>query len=161
MGLILWTRNFLQGQGFTVNDNVVHQDNQSAILLERNGRGSSGRRTHHIDIRYFFIADRIKDKQLRVAYCPTTEMLADFFTKPLQGALFRKMRAQIMNIDVNMPLPMTTRGPQECVETPSWARVVSKGLVRVSSDHKAKPVANQMILKISDKDMKKTNRQSS
>jgi hypothetical protein len=53
MGQILWTRNFLQAQGYKVNDTVVHQDNQSAILLEKNGRASSSKRTHHLDIRYF------------------------------------------------------------------------------------------------------------
>jgi hypothetical protein len=34
-----------------------------------------------------------------VAYCSTEEMVADFFTKPLQGVLFRKFRDQIMNVD--------------------------------------------------------------
>ena len=39
MALILWTsRHFLEGQGFTVTDNVVFQDNESAMLLENNGR---------------------------------------------------------------------------------------------------------------------------
>jgi hypothetical protein len=42
MSLIVWTRNFLEAQGLTVNDNVVFQDNQSSILLETNGRSSSG-----------------------------------------------------------------------------------------------------------------------
>jgi hypothetical protein len=64
MGLIIWTQNFLQEQQFKINDNIVYQDNQSAILLERNGRGSSGRRTRHINIRYFFITDRVKKKEL-------------------------------------------------------------------------------------------------
>ena len=36
--MVIWTRNFLEAQGLTVNDNVVYQDNMSAILLERNGR---------------------------------------------------------------------------------------------------------------------------
>ena len=79
-------------------DNVVHQDNQSAILLERNGRASSGRRTRHIDIRYFFASDRIAQGELRVEYCPTGDMVADFFTKPLQGSLFKKFRALILNL---------------------------------------------------------------
>jgi hypothetical protein len=34
-----------------------------------------------------------------VEYCPTGEMLEAFFTKPLQGALFRKFRDQIMKCD--------------------------------------------------------------
>jgi hypothetical protein len=35
MGLITWTRNFLHEQKFTVSGNVIYQDNQSAILLEK------------------------------------------------------------------------------------------------------------------------------
>jgi hypothetical protein len=48
MGMIIWTRNFLHEQGFIVKDNIIYQDNQSAFLLEHNGRKSSGRRTCHI-----------------------------------------------------------------------------------------------------------------
>jgi hypothetical protein len=42
MPLVIWMCNFLKAQGFEVNDNVVFQDNQSAILLEKNGKASSG-----------------------------------------------------------------------------------------------------------------------
>ena len=35
-------------------------------------------------------------KQVRIQYCPTTLMLADYFTKPLQGNVFRKFRSVIM-----------------------------------------------------------------
>jgi hypothetical protein len=41
MSKILWTRLFIQGQGYDVMDNVVYQDNQSTILLEKNGKLSS------------------------------------------------------------------------------------------------------------------------
>jgi hypothetical protein len=129
MPLVLWTRNFLYDQGFNVTDNIVYQDNQSAILLERNGKASSGRRTRHIDIRYFFVTDRINKGELRVEYCPTTDMLADFFTKPLQGSVFRKLRARILNLPIaDLSLPVTTAGPQECVESGSktWADVVRR-----------------------------------
>jgi hypothetical protein len=33
-----------------------------------------------------------------VAWCPTGDMIGDFITKPLQGALFRKFRDQIMGV---------------------------------------------------------------
>ena len=95
---VLWTRYFLEAQGYEVRDNVVFQDNQSMMLLANNGRGSSGKRTRHIEIRYFFVTDRINQKQMRVAYCPTAEMIANYFTKPLQGALFRRLRDAIHNI---------------------------------------------------------------
>jgi Reverse transcriptase (RNA-dependent DNA polymerase) len=98
MGLILWTRLFLEAQGFVVNDNVVYQDNQSAILLENNGKMSSSKRTRHLEIRYFFVTDNVHKKHLRIEYCPTDDMIADFFTKPLQGAKFRRFRAMILNL---------------------------------------------------------------
>ena len=41
MLMILWTRRFLEGQGYTVTNNVLYQDNQSAMLLEKNGKMSS------------------------------------------------------------------------------------------------------------------------
>ena len=45
-----------------------------------------------MDNRFFWIKDRLKNKGIKVEYCPTLKMLADFFTKPLQGSLFRKFR---------------------------------------------------------------------
>ena len=131
--MVIWTRNFLEAQGLTVNDNVVYQDNMSAILLERNGRSSSGKRTRYINIRYFFVADRIRNGELRVAYCPTEEMVADFYTKPLQGRLFRKLRNIIMGLppatEMNTEVP-----PQECVGTRKWSDVV-KGSLGPTNDH--------------------------
>jgi hypothetical protein len=99
MPQILWTRYFLEAQGYGTKESIVYQDNQSSILLEKNGRASSSKRTRHINIRYFFVTDRIAAKEVAVEYCPTGDMLADFFTKPLQGILFKKFRDQIMNVD--------------------------------------------------------------
>ena len=76
----------------------MYQDNQSAILLENNGRVSSSRRTKHLNIRYFFITDRIKKGELKIEYCPTDDMVADFLTKPLQGKKFIQFRKIIMNL---------------------------------------------------------------
>ncbi|MHA7927606.1 MAG: reverse transcriptase domain-containing protein, partial [Marinobacter sp.] len=98
VGQVIWTRKFLEHQGWSVNDVIVGQDNKSAILLERNGRASSGKRTRHINIRYYFIKDRIREGSFKVEYCNTHDMVADFFTKPLQGALFIKHRDFIMNV---------------------------------------------------------------
>jgi hypothetical protein len=43
--MILWTKLFLEAQGYNVDKNIVYQDKKSAILLETNGRKSSGKRT--------------------------------------------------------------------------------------------------------------------
>ena len=96
---VIWTRYFLEAPNETIHDNIVYQDNQSAIKLEKNGTKSSGKRTRHINIRYFFVTDRISADELNVEYCPTLEMLGDYFTKPLQGSLFRKFRNTILGIN--------------------------------------------------------------
>ena len=51
-----------------------------------------------MSIRYFFVADVIERKHLTLKYCPTDEMIGDFFTKPVGGAKFRRFRNIIMNI---------------------------------------------------------------
>jgi hypothetical protein len=99
MPQVLWTRQFMEGQGYEIKDNIIYQDNQSAMLLEQNGQRSSTKRTRHLNIRYFFVTDRIQAKQLTVEYCPTGEMWADPFTKPLQGAAFVKFRKLILNLE--------------------------------------------------------------
>ena len=100
---ILWTRNFLMSQGYLVQKNIVYQDNMSAMLLENNGRKSSTKRTKHIELRYFFIHDQIKQDKELIEHCPTLKMRADFFTKPLQGMLFYRLRDLIMNIAPESP----------------------------------------------------------
>ena len=103
MPQLIWTANFLKAQGVNVNDTILYQDNLSSILLEKNGRASSTKRTRHMDIRYFFIKDRVDAKELQIEYCPTADMVADYFTKPLTGHLFYKLRDLIMNIDPSSP----------------------------------------------------------
>jgi hypothetical protein len=119
MPQILWTLYFLEAQGYKINDNILYQDNQSSILLETNGRGSSGKRTRHINVRYFFIADRVKSGEVRIDYCPTGIMIADYFTKPLQGALFWKLRDMIMgNTDIVLPHDQPTHAAVPSIGIP-------------------------------------------
>jgi hypothetical protein len=59
MRQVLWTCYFLEAQGYGINESIVNQDNQSSILLKNNGRGSSSKRTRHINIRYYFVTYRV------------------------------------------------------------------------------------------------------
>ena len=98
MGQVLWTRHILAAQGHHVPMTTIYQDNKSTILLAENEKSSSSKRTRHINVRYFFVADKIKKGEVKVAFCPTTNMPADFFTKPLQGSTFKRMRSIILNM---------------------------------------------------------------
>jgi hypothetical protein len=95
----IWLMKFLEAQGYKMKQSTLYQDNESAIKLITNGKKSSSRRTRHFDIRFFNIKDRLKINKIDVVYCPTESMVADFFTKPLQGALFRKLRRVVMGMD--------------------------------------------------------------
>ena len=94
---IIWTQKFMKAQGYEVKSTIVYQDNKSAILLERNGRASAGKRSRHLDIKYFFITDQVEKENIKIVYCPTDEMIADCMTKPLHGSKFEKFKTMIMN----------------------------------------------------------------
>ena len=94
--MILWTKLFMEEQGYNIDKNILFQDNKSAILLETNGRKSAGKRSRALNIRYFFLTDQVEKGNLSIEYCPTKEMWGDYFTKPLSGELFRKFRKLIM-----------------------------------------------------------------
>ena len=95
--LILWTQLFMEEQGYPIKRNVLYQDNKSAILLEKNGRMSSSKRTKHIKSKIFFVTDRIADGEVVVEYCPTDQMWCDANTKPKQGTPFRRDRSKMLN----------------------------------------------------------------
>lgn len=65
-----------------MNNCIVYNDNQSAQkLLE--SRELCHKRTKHIDIRYHFVKDLVKNGLINVMYKPTDGMIADVLTKPL------------------------------------------------------------------------------
>ena len=96
IGPVLWTRYFLEEQGYDVKDNVLLQDNQSAIKLESNGRASAGKRSRHMNISYFFVTDVASKGLVTIQHYPTDEMESDYHTKPLQGRKFNKFRCRII-----------------------------------------------------------------
>ena len=87
---------FMEAQGYRIEKNILYQDNQSAILLEVNGRQSAGKRSRALNVRYFFLTDQVEKGNLEIRYCPTDEMIGDYMTKPLQGNKFRTFRKAIM-----------------------------------------------------------------
>ena len=107
MSQVIWMRFFLEAQGYQVDDSVVYQDSQSAMLWENSGQGSSGKCMWHINISYYFVMDQLTKNDLSMKYCPTESILGNYFTKPLQGALYQNFLNLIMNhTDLNDD-PMT------------------------------------------------------
>ena len=98
MNQVIWTWYFLKEQGYMIHDNVIYQDNQSAIRLEKNGRQSIRKRMRHINIRYYFITDRIINQEASVEFCPTFYMIGDYFKKALQGSQLCRFRNIVLGI---------------------------------------------------------------
>jgi hypothetical protein len=95
--VIIWTRYFVECQGYDIDEYISCQDNKSSLSLEKNGRVSSSKRTKHIKVKYFLIKDYYESGKIDLRYCPTDVMWANVLTKPLQGQKFRDMRAFLQN----------------------------------------------------------------
>ena len=50
LSMTLWVQNVLGAQKHSIKDNILYQDNMSAILLENNGKKSSNKRTRALNI---------------------------------------------------------------------------------------------------------------
>ena len=99
MNFVMWSKLFLDWKMQHHNDSmkikclgkttILLQDNTSAIQLKRYSKQSSTKRNRHINIRYFYITDKLQYKTVTViSYYPTKEIVSDFLSKPLQGSLF-------------------------------------------------------------------------
>ena len=107
-------------------------------IYDTSGKASSGRQTQHINICCFFVKDRVASGEVKIEHCPK-EMVADFFTKPLQGSQFIKLKDGIMNanprcLDYSLEdcrsvlnIAATNGGQTECTGTDTgWIIVESK-----------------------------------
>jgi hypothetical protein len=102
MPQIIWTKYFIEAQGHVISENILYKDNLSTMLLEKNGKKSSSKRTKHIGVRYFFIKDRVDSGDLTIKHFATEVMIGDHFTRSLQGALLHKLRAEVQGIPTDL-----------------------------------------------------------
>ena len=80
--------NFFWKTRISLNTNNLSQDNLSTTKIQMNGKQSCGQKYCHIDVRYFFIKDRLKSECTQNVYCPTEHMIADFLTKKVFCTLY-------------------------------------------------------------------------
>ena len=95
MNIPLWLADFLSYQGHGKRPVRLEQDNQSCIALLNKGR-STAETTRFIEVRKFWITDYIRTGAIEIVYVPTEDMTSDFFTKPVQGAIFTKLAKKIL-----------------------------------------------------------------
>ena len=101
LGMMMWCNYFMEAQGYTIESNILYQDNKSTILLAKNGRMSAGKNSKHIKNRFFLITDKVAQGDLEIRHKGTDDMWDDMNTKPVQGKLFRTQRSEVMGVPVD------------------------------------------------------------
>jgi hypothetical protein len=76
-------------------------DSQSLILSIKD-RIYCGTAVAHIATKYYLAADMARDGEIDLSYVPTTEMLADCFTKPLPKHAFLRQCAAMGMIGIGL-----------------------------------------------------------
>jgi hypothetical protein len=90
----VWLKAMMRDMGVDSEEPLMLRcDNESSIKLARNPIFHS--KTKHIIVHYHFAREQLESGEINVTYIPTTEQLADFFTKPLNKPLFDKFRTAL------------------------------------------------------------------
>jgi hypothetical protein len=92
---IIWMNQYMtELQMKDSSPSIVHCDNQAAIQISTNDTHHS--RTKHIDIRFHFVRQAIKNHHIQLEYINTKEQEADINTKGLTSVIYRRLRDKIM-----------------------------------------------------------------
>ena len=102
-----WMPLFVKHQGHEINDNVVCQDNKSAVLSEKNGRSSARKRNRASNTCHFNIADNAQKGNVIIKHCSTDKNIGDCMSKALQGIKFDKFCNCIVGFDEKPPQGVT------------------------------------------------------
>nr|GEW11139.1 retrovirus-related Pol polyprotein from transposon TNT 1-94 [Tanacetum cinerariifolium] len=94
----IWLKRLLIELGVKLRSVVVNCDNQSAIHLSRNAMFHE--RTKHINVRYHFIKEIMKSKEIEVAKIDMKDNAGNAFTKVVSGPKF-KYCMEILGVGIN------------------------------------------------------------
>ena len=73
---------------------TIFEDNSGCIGLSKNP--VSHKSSKHIEIRYHFVRERVRDGSLKLVYIPSSENVADICTKGTRKNVFLYLRSKIL-----------------------------------------------------------------
>ena len=86
----LWLQTFVnEVTGIVTKPLTVMCDNQGAMSLVKDNKFHSC--TKHIDLCYHFVHEAVKDGKIALKYIPSSDNIADIFTKPLAKTKFAEL----------------------------------------------------------------------
>ena len=93
----VFLRRFLDELGLgSSGPTALATDNKAARDLAYNPEHHE--KSKHIERRHFYVRELVENEELVVPFVSTTANMADFFTKPLAGEAFFRLRNTIMNL---------------------------------------------------------------
>jgi hypothetical protein len=81
---------YMMNEDLITNVHLIYQDNQSTIMLVKNGGGKQ--RTKYIKVRQEYIHERLGTSEVEIEYVKTHEMLADIPLRHLAGSNFTSLQ---------------------------------------------------------------------
>src|SRR6201984_1837554 len=90
---LIWFKSLLTELGIEIGPIPLYGDNQGSIFLASNP--VQEKRIKHIDLRYHFIREVVRNKQVELFFIEGAENPADLFTKNLGRIKFIKFREQL------------------------------------------------------------------
>lgn len=89
-----WIQGLLVEVGYTrETPTTIYIDNQSTIKIAEEPRNH--RKMKHVDVKYHFIRESIKNQEVNLEYKPTRDQTADIMTKALGRSCFEKHRINL------------------------------------------------------------------
>jgi hypothetical protein len=90
----IYLRQVLEELGYAQQEpTIIFEDNQSAIAIVKND--AFHEQTKHMGVRYHFICDAVTNGEVEIEYVPTERQMADTLTKPLNRAIFERLRGMM------------------------------------------------------------------
>ena len=86
----VWARMLPEGQGYSMQDNILFQISHSANKIKLNERRSYRQKSQQSNVWYSFIKDRLESKHIWVVFCIMSCMLVDFFIKTSSRSILKK-----------------------------------------------------------------------
>ena len=82
-GEIKYLRELARGLGFGQTEpTLIYEDNR-VVILTAEAECSAGGRFKHVDVKYRFVTEAVRNREVRVSYIPTNLNFADIMTKAL------------------------------------------------------------------------------
>jgi uncharacterized lipoprotein YehR (DUF1307 family) len=78
---------------------IIYCDNQSCIRLSEHPVFHE--RSKHIEIKYYFIRDKVQEGEVKLEYIPIDEQTKDIMTKPLSRIKFAYFREKMGIVEIN------------------------------------------------------------